>query len=384
MSPIRATNNNRMLIWAREEVGYSLAEAAEAIGVSVATLQAAEEGKHALTLTQLRRAADQYECPLGFFYLSKPPFEKTYKPIPDFRVEPGHIGQYHFRLGLEIKRCRDRRETYLDLNRSLSIELEPFKLLSDPWPVQVGSVIRQRLGIVNRDIRSLTIDEVYPYWKEKIEGDGVLVYESQYIPDASGVIGAAIFYDHCPIILIKRGGAGNDRRLFTLIHEYAHILKGQSAINDASSQVIDFSDHPASGLEALCNKLAAEILVPTEQINPAEYLGLPPVAQMEKLAHSFKVTYTTAAVCLKKFNWISGEEFGLLLDLRRKAHQDNANQRAGEVKIPREILMRLDMGRPMFRTVLEAYSQGILDLYDTSKLLNLRVKKIDNLLGRGS
>lgn len=42
--------------------------------------------------------------------------------------------------------------------------------------------------------------------------------------------------------------------------------------------------------------------------------------------------------------------------------------------------MRLDLGRPMFSVVLGAYSKGTIDLFDASKILNLRVSKIDKLL----
>ena len=58
------------------------------------------------------------------------------------------------------------------------------------------------------------------------------VYGGLYIPEETGVIGVAISYKRCPIILIKRGGRYNARKLFTLLHEYAHLLKGQSAFND--------------------------------------------------------------------------------------------------------------------------------------------------------
>jgi transcriptional regulator with XRE-family HTH domain len=44
-----------MLIWAREEIGYSLEQASDALGVSVDTLRAAESGEKSLTLNQLLR-----------------------------------------------------------------------------------------------------------------------------------------------------------------------------------------------------------------------------------------------------------------------------------------------------------------------------------------
>lgn len=380
MSSIRTTNNPDMLIWAREEVGYTIEQAAEAIGVSVESLKAAESEGRPLTLNQLRKAAEKYDFPFGYFYLSAPPADKSFKPIPDFRIEPGLVGINHYRLNLEIKKSRERRAIFVDLAASLEMETKTFQLITEPYPENIGSLIRDRLGISDSDINSLDFDQAYSYWKNKIENDGVLVYESQYIPDISGVIGAAIFYDAFPVILIKRGGNFNERKLFTLLHEYAHLLKGESAINDAGAQVVDLANSTKGQLETNCNRLAAEILVPSEKINLTTYAGLDAVDKMEALSRNFKVTYTTAAVCLKRFGLISAPEFSRLLELRRKANESKSRNKGEEVRIPRENIMRLDMGRPMFKTVLEAYSVGLLDVYDTSKILNLRVKKIDRLV----
>lgn len=369
-----------MLIWAREEVGYTLEQAAEAIGISAGTLQAAELGERPLTLNQLRNAAEKYDFPFGYFYLSSPPTDKTFKPIPDFRMEPGVATINHYRLNLEIKKSRERRATFIELAASLEMEIKPFRSIAEPYPDNIGSLIRARLGVLDTEVNSLNYEDAYSYWKNKIENDGVLVYESQYIPDTTGVIGVAIYYDTCPIILVKRGGYFNERKLFTLLHEYAHLLKGLSAINDAKAQVVDQTNSAEKQLEAECNYLAAEILVPSEKINFASYTGLGAVEKMEHLSMSFKVTYTTAAVCLKRLHLISAAEFTHLLELRRKAHEKKSPNQGEEVKIPRENIMRLDMGRPMFNTVLEAYSVGLIDVYDTSKILNLRVKKIDRLV----
>jgi Zn-dependent peptidase ImmA (M78 family) len=369
-----------MLVWAREEVGFSIEQAAEAIGVSVECLRAAESGEKALTLTQLRNAAEKFDFPFGYFYLSSPPASKSYKPVPDFRIEPSLVGSNHFRLNLEIRKSRVQREIFVDLAASLEMKIKPFQVLSEPYPTNIGNLIRDRLGVTNSEINSLDFGDVYSYWKNKIENDGVLVYESQYIPEKTGVIGAAIFYELCPVILIKRGGDFNERKLFTLLHEYAHLLKGKSAINDAGAQDIDLANTSEALFEAACNRLAAEILVPSNNVNVADYVRLNPVAKMESLAKSFKVTYTTAAVCLRRLNLISKPELIDLLEIRRRANEKKSPNKGEGVRIPREHIMRLDMGRPMFNTVLAAYSVGLLDVYDTSKILHLRVKKIDRLV----
>lgn len=347
MTSIRASYNSSMLIFAREEVGYTIEQAAEAIGVSVATLNAAESGERPLTLNQLRNAAEKYDFPFGYFYFASPPSKKSFKPIPDFRVEPGSVGVNHYRLNLEIKKSRERREIFIDLAAGLEMEIKPFQLLPENYPANIGSLIRKRLGVLDADLNSLKYEDVYSYWKNIIENNGVLVYESQYIPDESGVIGAAIFYETSPVILIKRGGNFNERKLFTLLHEYAHLLMGKSAINDAGAQIIDLANSSEGKLEVRCNRLAGEILVPYNKINLVAYVGLGAVDKMETLAKTFKVTCTTAAVCLKRLNLINNTEFSHLLELRRKENEKKSPNNGEGVRIPRENIMRLEMGHPI-------------------------------------
>jgi len=269
---------------------------------------------------------------------------------------------------------------FLDLANSLDNPIKPFKTFSKATPESVGSYLRRRLKINKLELASLPLDKVYPYWKSKIEEDGVLVYESQYLPNESGVIGVAIYTETYPIILVKRGGDFNARKLFTLLHEYAHLLKGESAINDEYSQTVRVMDSSKSSLEIECNRIAGETLIPSEDIDLSEYQNLEIIEMMEKLANSFRVTYSTAAVCLRRLNLVSQSELGQLLDIRRIENNKNKNSKEKKpVKIPRENLMRLDLGRPLFNLVLSAYSNGLLNIFDASKVLNLRVNKIDKL-----
>lgn len=380
MASIRTNNNPAMLIWAREEIGYNVEQAAKAIGISTESLISAEAGEHSLTLNQLRKAADVYGFSFGYFYLKQPPRRKTYKPVPDFRIQPGLYGTDHYRLHLEIKKARDRRDTFLELAHSLELETVSFTPLASPEPKNTGSVIRKRLGVSTNEIRPLRLEDVYSYWKQKIEGDGVLVYESQYIPRESGVLGAALYYEEYPIILIKRGGNSNPRKLFTLLHEYAHLLKGKSAINDAAAQSVNSTSTYENQLETACNHLAAEILAPSELIHIEKYRDLSPVDMMEQLAADFKITFMTAAMCLKRMNLIDDKKLSHLLDLRRRIYEAKSNDKQKEVKIPRETVSRLDMGRLTFNTVLSAYGAGVIDIFDASRILNLRVNKIDKLI----
>ena len=355
-------------------------EAAKALGISEVNLNLAENGERPLTLSQLRKASEIYQVPFGYFYLKEiPEFDKP-KPVPDLRLEPGNVGVEHYRLNLEIKKCRDRREVFLDLASELEQTIVAFKTVSGNNYAELALSIRKRLNVTDEDVSRLSFDKTYAFWKERIESDGVLVYESQHIPDITGVIGAALFYSKYPIILIKRGAEFNERKLFTLLHEYAHLLYGQSAINDLTSQTGSYLSNIQNDLETKCNALASEILIPSKLVDISSFAGLSSGEMMIQIAETFKVTYSTAAVCLKRLGLINSASLSELLEMRRVANVAKKPKKGTEIKIPRENIVRQDIGKPMFRLVLNAYAAGLLDIFDTSSILNLRVKKIDKLM----
>lgn len=59
---------------------------------------------------------------------------------------------------------------------------------------------------------------------------GILVFETKNVAE-SEMSGCSIYYDCCPIILLN-GKNYHNRRIFTLMHELAHLIQGDSTICD--------------------------------------------------------------------------------------------------------------------------------------------------------
>ena len=86
-----------------------------------------------------------------------------------------------------------------------------------------------------------------------------------------------------PLVFIN-GADTKAAQMFTLAHELAHIWLGKSAVSDAG-----IASSTTQNVEAWCNRVAAEFLVPLAELR--RELGTDdPFVAVQKLARAFKVS----------------------------------------------------------------------------------------------
>jgi Zn-dependent peptidase ImmA (M78 family) len=183
--------------------------------------------------------------------------------LPDFRT----INSSRARVGPETRRVIDKvldiKDLILEIGESTHQRPLGFKAptvsLSDD-PVAVAQSERSRLGVsidsqINTD-NGLTFLNLV---RAKIELANVFVMMKSWpIEDSRGF--CIVEDDNIAIIIVNKKEESNGARLFTLAHEYAHILLRVSGISDDSS-----SNHNET--ERFCNKFAAEFLMPDDVIS---------------------------------------------------------------------------------------------------------------------
>lgn len=105
--------------------------------------------------------------------------------------------------------------------------------------------------------------EFYIICRKKIEEKGIFVLHDSFPhTDGSGFCLAHPLY---PVIVVNTMQQTRGRRLFTLIHELAHVLMGKSGISDPFVR--------ENATERLCNRFAGAFLVPRSYV--ASLLGTP-------------------------------------------------------------------------------------------------------------
>lgn len=394
MKTVRVQIKPALLIWAREGLGYSLAEAAKKLGVSEDRLAAWETGEDRPTINQLRKMAEAYKRPLAVFFLPEPP--EGFQVMKDFRRLPGTIaGRYSPPLLLEIRRAQERRQLSLDLFTDIDEKAKPFtlKATSDEDPEAVSVRIRSSVGVVYeqqvtwRDQRT-----AFNRWRGAIEAAGVLVFQATHA-SLDEMRGLSLAERLLPVIAVNRRDYPS-ARTFSLLHEFVHLMLHRSGLCD----IDEANDRPPeeNEVEILCNRIAAAALMPPDRILAEDLVtkrGAKSVAwtddEIAEIANRYSVSRealvrrlltlgrtTQAFYSRKRAQYL--DEFKALKDKQRQQQAQTEYRK----NPPREAIS--DLGRSFVGLVMENYYQDRLTLSEVSEYLGLRVRhipKVQELMG---
>lgn len=375
-----------VLVWARETAGYSREEAAERLGKDAAVLQSWEEGADRPLMGQLRKLADIYKRPLSDFFLPAPPQEK---PIPhDFRREPGAVAMvYSPALRRQLRLARERREVAIALYEDIgeappTILNQSVTLAADPE--SIGLRIRQILGVeFDEQHRWGDGYDAYNAWRRRLEAIGVLVFQFERVPPREAW-GFSFHEKPLPVIGVNRALAANGRT-FTMLHEFTHILLGESSICD----IDDYTPRGAEEMrtEVFCNHVAAATLMPRRLFLEHELVKENRVARdwnddvIRRIAKTFGVSREAAVRRLLTFD-LTDQAF--YVRKRVQYIKERKEQRAREQQaaknndmkrnMPREAISNL--GRNYVRLILQNYHEDRITLVDASDYLGVRAEKV--------
>lgn len=279
----------RLLSWARERARLDTA----ALMQRFPKLPDWEAGELLPTLRQLEDYARVTHAPFGYFFLPEPPVEPV--PIPDFRtIADRAISRPSPDLLDTVYACQERQTWYREHAQVSGYAPLEFvgSLNRDLSPVLAAESIRGALGFsveVRRECSTWT--EALRLFIAQAEALGVLVMVNGVVLsnntrklDPQEFRGFALSDPWAPLVFIN-GADSKSAQMFTLAHELAHLWLGQTALSDASA------DHVSGHVvEAWCNQVAAELLVPIAvfitELREHEPLG----EALTRLARRFKVS----------------------------------------------------------------------------------------------
>lgn len=333
------------------------------------------------TLKQLEEFARATAIPLGYFFLSKPPKEQL--SIPHFRTLEDRPTTQHSPELIDTVQTMERRQGWL---RDYLIDQgqEPLNFVGSVTihddPKYVAGSMRNTLGLTNGWAAKLrTWQEALRLLIDKIEEIGIIVVVNSIVGnnthrklDVNEFRGFVLVDEYAPLIFVN-GADGKAAQMFTLAHELAHIWFGASAAFDLTTL------QPSNNaIEQMCNKAAAEFLVPEEDL----YEIWPNIRnntdRFQQIARTFKVSELVAARRALDLKLINNDEFFDFYQTRLERENHTPQNGRGDFYN----MQSFRIGRRFAKAVIRATLEGKLLYREAYQLTGLYGKTFSEFAKR--
>ena len=300
-----------VLRWARERAGLDRDQLAA--NLKLQTQDVAEwEHSGRITFNEVDDLAKHTYTPVGYLYLSNPPDDSL--PIADFRTRTGVSPQRPSPNLLDTVYQMQLRQAWMR-EEMINQEDPPLECVGafslDSSPPQVAAAMSDALqlsggwaaveGSWSNALRTL---------RDHIESAGVLVVFNGVVEnntrrklDVEEFQGFALVDEYAPLIFVNNSDY-KTAQIFTLAHELSHIFVGESGLSKFEN--LSPTDHT---VEEICNKIAAEFLVPIEDLHKRWNTARQSSDPYQVLAKHFKVSTVVAARRAFDSELITKDEF---------------------------------------------------------------------------
>ncbi|MBY8944607.1 ImmA/IrrE family metallo-endopeptidase [Pseudomonas sp. SH10-3B] len=362
--------NPAILSWSRQRAGLTEVQVAKGLTVKLERVKAWEGGQSLPSFTQAQKWAAVVHVPFGFLFLKAPPQEHL--PLPDLRTVGGVFpDKPSLNLMDTVRDVLRKQDWYLeylqDHERSPLSFVGSFNSRS---PIKdVVTDIRRVLGVTD-DFARMGYDDYVRALVSGAEDAGILVMRSGVALgnthrklDVAEFRGFAISNVLAPVVFINSADAPT-ARLFTLMHELAHIWIGSSGVSDCNS-------HSAHQEEAFCNAVAGEFLAPELVFRVHWDSAVHWEENLAPLAGRFRVSTLVIARRARDLGYISSDQYGayyrrILQEYRDKDGSGGDYYRTAAIR----------NSTRLSKAVLAQAQSGRILLRDAGKLLGVQPAKL--------
>lgn len=323
-----------LLQWARERARLTRNDLAQKMGLVPKRVEEWEETGR-IKADWAQRLADKTHAPYGYLFLPTPPEEKL--DIPDFRTldDKGVKGP-----SVELIDTLDmailRQDWYREYLIREGAEPLPFVgSITHTMPVVAAAAhIRATLHL-GTELRSSARN-----WEEAMRTMTAHLEEHEILVMRSGVVGHnshrplsvdefrgfALADEYAPLIFIN-GVDYLGAQMFTLMHEVVHIFLKASGVSNLKDTYA--SDHVT---ERFCNQVAAEALVPTDELRHAWLAYKHTSDPVARTVAYFKVSHTVMLRRLRDLDLITQQFFNERVAQLKALHAARMKQKKDDKK----------------------------------------------------
>jgi len=240
----------------------------------VGVIEAWERGEAFPTYVQLETLAyNIYKRPLAIFFFPEPPEEesidRSFRTLPEYELE-----RIPSRMRFLLRKARvlqlNLAELHEGTNPARHKILQDLAFSPSVDPADMAERVRAYLGIDLVSQQSWrSTEDALKFWRDALEDQGVFVFKDSFNPPGkkSAGMGESPFSGFClydpefPVVYVNNNKP-KTRQIFTLFHELAHLLMRTGGVDTRLEDYIEHLSGDSRRIEVLCNRFAAEFLVP--------------------------------------------------------------------------------------------------------------------------
>ena len=329
------------------------------------------------SLRELEKFASFTHVSLGALIMPEPPDETL--PIADMRTRDSKVIERPSGNLLDtIDRYQQFQDWYHDYAREQGAQKLPFlgSVSTQDNPHMVAHRVRELL-LLDR-VNATSPDQWRRDIVKALEDVGVLVMMSGIVGNnthrplsADEFRGFCLYDVLAPLIFVNLAGESYGAQNFTLVHEFAHLLAGHSALSGGVHLLGGTSE------EAWCNRVAALALLPDDAL--VAFDAAQSVQDYRVAARRFGVSAEVALHRLYGARRIDEERYGALLEEVR-ADYGSEKHRTGGGNYYNTLTTRL--GRPLATAIVTSTLEGRMGFTEGFRMIGSHKREVFDELAR--
>lgn len=367
-----------VLRWTIRESGIDEVALADIIGVPPNELHDWQHGRSQPSKTQFKSLLEALKRPSAIFFLPEPPASLT--PRVDFRRPKGSGRFKPTPKELKFLRVAGRVQRAIAWTLGETEAVLPTLLrVSTNEPVErAAKRIREFLIDQEEGASEAASDsQLQNLWRSRLEAKGVFVF---FLPlGRESVLGFSLFDTAAPLIAINTTRWSARSRIFSMLHEFAHLASRTSSVCMDVSQ--RFLPRDGDRVERWCEMVAASVLMPWDEVARflATNLRMRPgqkvssLEQLYRIANNFGASARAAALRLidhQHAEWSLYSQIPESKDEKRKAGGGGGRSRT-EIRED-------EYGGKAIRIFARAVKEGLITSADASGYLRMADEEIQS------
>lgn len=330
------------------------------------------------SLPELEKFASFTHTSLGALVMPEPPNEVL--PIADMRTRQSTaIERPSGNLLDTIDRYQQFQDWYHEYAREEGAESLPFlgSVSTQDKPRAVARRVRELLLL--DQVKATTTEQWRRDILKALEHVGVLVMMSGIVGtnthrslSTDEFRGFSLYDDVAPLIFVNIAKEPYCAQNFTLVHEFAHLLLGHSALSGGEYSL------GGSGEEAWCNRVAAIALLPDEAL--AAFDAAQSAQDYRTVGQRFGVSAEVALHRLRSVRRIDEEHYRSALDIVRSDYggENRPIRKGGDFYNT----LTIRLGRPLATAIVTSTLEGRTGFTESFRMIGSHKREVFDELAR--